>query len=130
MLPRQTGGGSSAVRSTPPVWWGESWCVSSAMDGKSRRHEILKLAASPVPGRGLAPETVCGLPGIGVYLGLVDVHDIAPLDQRFAIDNHGIYITPTTKIHQSLDRVGIEGGAEVVEVDEQYIGFGARRQAA
>ena len=73
---------------------------------------------------------MCGLLGVGIHLRLVDVHDIAPLDQSLAIDNHGIHITPTTKIHQGLDRVGVEGGAEVVEVNEQYIGFGARGQAS
>ena len=60
------------------------------MDGKSREHDLLKVAASPVPGRDLAPKTVRGLLGVGVHLRLIDVHDIAPLDQGLAIDNLGI----------------------------------------
>src|SRR5438132_10185869 len=100
------------------------------MHGKSRRHDLLQVAASPVPGGDLAPEAVRGLLGVGVHLCLVDVHNITPLDQRFAVDNHGVHIPPTAKIHQGFDRVGIEGGAEVVEVDEQYIGFCTRCQAS
>src|SRR4030095_3689085 len=96
---------------------------SSAMHGKSRRHNLLQVAASPVPGGDLAPEAVRGLLSVGVHLCLVNVYDIASLDQGFAIDNHGVHIPPTTKIYQGLDRVGVEGGAEVIEVDEQYIGF-------
>src|SRR5262245_23099256 len=84
------------------------------MDGKSRGHDRLKVAASPVPGRALAPETVRSLLGVGVHLRLIEVYDITPPDQSLAIDNHGIHITPTAKIHQGLDRIGIEGGAEVV----------------
>src|SRR6266704_3642408 len=90
----------------------KAWQVSargrSAMHGKSRRHNLLQGAASPVPGGDLAPEAVRGLLGVGVHLGLVNVHNIAPLDQSFAIDNHRVHIPPTAKIHQSLDRVGIE----------------------
>src|SRR5262245_37762704 len=99
------------------------------MDGKSRGHKLLKVAASPVPGGDLAPEAVRGLLGFSVHLRLVNVDNIAPLDQGLAIDNHGVHIAPTTKVHQGLDRVGVEGGVEVVEVDEQYIGFCARCQA-
>src|SRR5712691_3817870 len=112
------------------TWQVSARGCSSAMDGKSRGHHLLKVAASPVPGGDLAPEAVRGLLGVGVHLCLVDVHDIAPLDQSLAVDNHGIHITPTTKIHQGLERVGVEGGAEVVEVDEQDIGFCARCQAS
>ena len=48
------------------------------MDGKSWRHDLLKVTASPVPGGDLAPEAVRGLLGVGVHLRLIDVYDIAP----------------------------------------------------
>ena len=100
------------------------------MDGEGRRNDALEVATAPVPGGDLAPEAVRGLPGFGVHFLCVDVDSAATLDERLAVDDDGVHIASTAEVDQGLDGVGVEGRAEVIEVDEQDISLRTWHQAS
>src|SRR5215470_4037195 len=95
---------------------------------KGRRDDLVHAVAVPAPLRHVRPEILRRLARLRI--DLVHPRQSATLHQDLAVHDHGVHVAPGARVHQRLDGIRVHRRAQVVEVDQEDIGFGSRRQAA
>ena len=107
-----------------------SWAFSAACGaahGKGGRNDPVDAGAVPAPGRHVAP--VAGAWPRGPWRTprpRPRASARPPLHEDLAVDDDRVHVAPAAGVHQRLDGIGVEAGAEVIEVDQQDVGLGAR----
>src|SRR5215471_15479661 len=81
-------------------------------DRKRRRDDLVHAVAVPAPLRHVRPEILRRLTRLRIDLILVHTGQPTALHQDLTVHDHRIHVAPGARVHQRLDRIRVDGGAE------------------